>query len=207
MHVLFLAPDTHIYNHGFLRGLKSLGARVSAIEMSSKDRMPSAARQLVDSYRQCSNPLATDALKAAAAELDSPDFDRIETIDEPLVAQAAALREHFSVPELRLATARLCRDKIAMKEFLRQRGIPCARSAAVGNTGDAHKFAEREGYPLILEPIAGFGTLAAPKPGTPTAGLDKGWLVNTWFRLKHDNYDRGRELMSYLGDNVRAEAH
>ena len=33
MHVLFLAPDTHVYNHGFLRALKALGCRVSAIEI------------------------------------------------------------------------------------------------------------------------------------------------------------------------------
>ena len=48
--------------------------------------------------------------------------------------------------------------------------------------------------------------MATPKPGTATSGMDKGWLVNTWFRLKHDNYDRVRELMSFLGETVRAEA-
>ena len=131
MHVLFLSPDTHIYNHGFLLSLKELGARVSAI-----------------------GPASRDQLSAAAKDLATPEFDRIETIDEPLVDPAAALREHFDVPGLSLKTTKLCRDKVAMKE-----------------------------------------------------GLDRGWLVNTWFRLKHENYDKLRELMTFLGETVRAEAH
>jgi hypothetical protein len=42
MHVLFLAPDTHVYNHGFLRALKALGAKVSAIGMTSAERLSPA---------------------------------------------------------------------------------------------------------------------------------------------------------------------
>ncbi len=47
---------------------------------------------------------------------------------------------------------------------------------------------------------------AVPPPGTPTKGLDKGWLVNTWFRLRHENYDTLRELMTFLGETVKADA-
>ncbi|MBL8731694.1 MAG: ATPase, partial [Planctomycetes bacterium] len=45
-----------------------------------------------------------------------------------------------------------------------------------------------------------------PTAGTPTKGLDKGWLVNTWFRLRHVDYDRLRELMTYIGEAVKADA-
>ncbi|MCA8950401.1 MAG: ATPase, partial [Planctomycetes bacterium] len=48
--------------------------------------------------------------------------------------------------------------------------------------------------------------MATPKPGTPTKGLDKGWLVNTWFRLRHEDYDAAREMMTFLGNTVKAEA-
>jgi biotin carboxylase len=47
---------------------------------------------------------------------------------------------------------------------------------------------------------------SVPEVGTPTKGLDRGWLVNTWFRLKHPDYDRLRELMTFLGETVRADA-
>ncbi|MCR9247820.1 MAG: ATP-grasp domain-containing protein [bacterium] len=159
MHVLFLAPDTHVYNHGFLRGLNELGARVSAIGIQARNALTPGARQLLADYRQCKNPLAIDELLRCAKELGKPGFDRIETIDEPLVEQAAALRERLDVPGLSLQTARLCRDKVAMKAFLREHDIPCAQSAAVHSTDDALAFAEREGYPLILKPLAGFGSL------------------------------------------------
>jgi len=160
MHVLFLAPDTHVYNHGFLRGLKALGAKVSAIGMTSRDKLSPEARKLLDGYRGCDHLLDFDAAGKVAKELAKPAFDRIETIDEPLVEVAAALRKQFAVPGLSLETAKLCRDKVAMKEFLRRHEIPCAQSAAVASTADAMAFAEREGYPLILKPIAGFGSLA-----------------------------------------------
>jgi hypothetical protein len=45
-----------------------------------------------------------------------------------------------------------------------------------------------------------------PPPGTPTKALDKGWLCNTWFRLRHDDYDQLRDLMTFLGRTVRCVA-
>ncbi|MBL9078125.1 MAG: ATP-grasp domain-containing protein [Planctomycetes bacterium] len=160
MHVLFLAPDTHVYNHGFLRALKDLGGKVSALGMTPKEQLSPTAARLLDGYRHCSRMLDQPAVERAARELATPQFDRIETIDEPLVDVAAALREAFGVPGLPLATARLCRDKVAMKEFLRRHDIPCAQSGAVHTAADATAFAERWGYPVILKPVAGFGSLA-----------------------------------------------
>jgi biotin carboxylase len=154
-----MAAPMHVYNHGFLRGLKALGAKVSAIGLSAPDRLSAGAKPLLDGYRGCDRVFDVDALAKVAGELATPAFDRIETIDEPLVEPAAALRERLGVPGPSLATARLCRDKVAMKAFLREHAIPCAQSAAVGAAADAHAFAERHGYPLILKPIAGFGSL------------------------------------------------
>ncbi|MCA9753284.1 MAG: ATPase [bacterium] len=45
-----------------------------------------------------------------------------------------------------------------------------------------------------------------PTPGTPTHPLEKGWLVNTWFRLRHPDYDEVRRMMAYLGQTVKAHA-
>ncbi|MBX3463540.1 MAG: ATP-grasp domain-containing protein [Planctomycetes bacterium] len=159
MHILFLAPDTHVYNHGFLGALKALGAKVSGLGMVGRDKLTPAAARLLDGYRGCDRMLEHEAVTKAARELATPAFDRIETIDEPLVEVAAALRGTFGVPGLPLATARLCRNKVAMKEFLREHEIPCAQSGAVTSAKDASAFAERWGYPVILKPIAGFGSL------------------------------------------------
>ena len=114
MHVLFLAPDTHVYNHGFVRALHALGCRVSAIGLGAPDRLSPALKPLLAGYRATDKLLDAGELLRVARELGQPAFDRIETIDEPLVEPAAALREALAVPGLPLRTAKLCRDKVAM---------------------------------------------------------------------------------------------
>lgn len=160
MHVLFLAPDTHVYNHGFLRALRELGVRVSAIGFASKERLSPAARNLLDDYRACDRLLDGKVLADVARQLARPAFDRIETIDEPLVEAAAGLRGVFALPGLSLETARLCRDKVAMKAFLRRHEVSCAQSTSAADRAAALAFAEQCGYPVIAKPIAGFGSLS-----------------------------------------------
>jgi phosphoribosylaminoimidazole carboxylase (NCAIR synthetase) len=158
MHVLFLAPDTHPYNHGFVRALKSLGVKVVAVGAQPEEQLRPAVRAQLDAYRQVAGHQHEALLVAARALADRP-FDRIETIDEPLVEPAARLREALGVPGLSVSTARLCRDKVAMKDFLRQHGIPCAQSAAVDGEAALRAFVERVGYPVIVKPISGYGAL------------------------------------------------
>ena len=160
MHVLFLAPDTHVYNHGFVRALHALGCRVSALGPQAPDRLSPALKPLLAAYRATDKLLDAAELLRLARELGKPAFDRIETIDEPLVEPAATLREALGVPGLPARTAKLCRDKVAMKAFLRERGVPCAQSASAASEAEALAFAERCGYPVVAKPVAGFGTLA-----------------------------------------------
>ena len=160
MHVLFLAPDTHTYNHQFIRALKVLGVQVSAIGQKPKDQLSETVRPLLDRYETVSNITDGQCVVAAAEQLArNTTFDRVETIDEPLVIPAAMVRERLSIPGLSVHTAKLCRDKVAMQEFLRSPGVPCAQSAGARSASDVRVFAERVGYPLILKPIAGYGTL------------------------------------------------
>ncbi len=160
--VLFLAPGTHVYNHGFVRGLKDLGARVWGIGPAPSDKLADGLRKLLDGYRACPDILDAAALEREARELNSQGaFTLVETIDEPLVEPAARLRELFALPGISTRTARLCRDKVEMKAVLRAAGVPCAHSAAVANAGELREFAEREGYPLIVKPIDGFNALGA----------------------------------------------
>jgi biotin carboxylase len=158
--VLFLAPDTHVYNHGFVRGLKDLDARVWGIGPAPADKLAPGVKALLDGYRTCGNILDTAELERCARELNaSAGFTLIETIDEPLVEPAARLREQFGLPGISTKTARLCRDKVEMKAVLRAAGVPCANSAAVASAVELREFAEREGFPLIVKPVDGFNAL------------------------------------------------
>jgi hypothetical protein len=43
----------------------------------------------------------------------------------------------------------------------------------------------------------------APRPGSPTAPLDRGWHAGTWFRLRDPNYAHLMEWLSFIGERVK----
>ncbi len=160
MRVLFLAPDTHVYNHSFVAGLCRAGAQVHGIGPQPLQGLRPEVRALLSGYAHCPDLLRAESLLETVRSLPSrPTFDRVETIDEPLVEQAAILRERLQLPGLSPQTARLCRDKAAMKAFLRERSVPCAASAMAVSREDVLAFVDEHGLPVVLKPIAGFGSL------------------------------------------------
>lgn len=160
MHVLFIAPDTGVYNQRFVDGLKRRGARVSGIGMAPEKRLAPELRKLLDGYVQAKSVLDGVELTAHARALGKTlAFERVETIDEPMVAATAKVRLELGLPGLTPEQARLCRDKAAMKDALRAHGLPCAASTSAEDAAAVRTFAEREGFPLVLKPREGFGTL------------------------------------------------
>ncbi len=160
MHVLFLAPETGVYNLRFLEALKRRGARVSGLGHAAPEKLSAALRPLLDAYRPVRSIFEQSELEAAARELaKTASIDRVETIDEPAVVPAAQARAALGVPGLTPDQARVCRDKQAMKDALRAAGLPCAASIAASDRASVQAFAEREGFPLVLKPREGFGTL------------------------------------------------
>ena len=47
---------------------------------------------------------------------------------------------------------------------------------------------------------------AVPPVGSATLPLEKGWHVNTWFRLRHPDYDALRAMLEDIGRTVRVSA-
>lgn len=47
---------------------------------------------------------------------------------------------------------------------------------------------------------------SVPRPGTPTKALRLGYLENTWFRLRHPDYDELRSLLDFIGATVKVFA-
>jgi formate-dependent phosphoribosylglycinamide formyltransferase (GAR transformylase) len=54
-----------------------------------------------------------------------------------------------------------------MKEALREVGVPTAASAGVSSAAEAHEFAERVGFPLILKPRSGAGASGTVRVDSP----------------------------------------
>ena len=42
-----------------------------------------------------------------------------------------------------------------------------------------------------------------PAPGTPTQGVEAGYMANGWVRARHESIDELREILNWTGENVR----
>ena len=45
-----------------------------------------------------------------------------------------------------------------------------------------------------------------PPEGTPTQGVEAGYMANAWIRLKHENYDHLRHMLDLVGQTVHVRA-
>ncbi|MDC6398335.1 ATP-grasp domain-containing protein [Lactiplantibacillus pentosus] len=91
------------------------------------------------------------------------DHNRIQKIisfRERDVLIAARLRKLFKVPGQRIENAILYRDKVKMKSYLREHGIPVTDFQAIDDLLDALCFIEahENQYPFVIKPVSGGGS-------------------------------------------------
>jgi len=46
-----------------------------------------------------------------------------------------------------------------------------------------------------------------PTPGTPTQGVEAGYMANAWMRVRHPDYDTLRGILNEIGERVRVRAN
>ncbi len=161
-HVIFVAPHFPANQRRFVRGLKNVGAMVTGIGDAPASALDPEVRGLLDGYVAVPNVTDPSAVLDATRRIQArgPWVDRLEATIESHMLPAAVVREATSIPGLPAEQVLLCRDKFVMKQFLRERGIPCARNAAVSNAAEAAAFVREVGYPVILKPRDGMGAHA-----------------------------------------------
>jgi hypothetical protein len=110
--------------------------------------------------------LIPDYTTSAAFDLAVIDAHRRDPIDRLLVnseydvLRAARLRERLGIRGQGVASALAYRDKVRMKTWWAQAGVPAARHAALEAPGDLLAFAAAHGYPVVVKPRAGMGSTA-----------------------------------------------
>jgi biotin carboxylase len=72
----------------------------------------------------------------------------------------AQARERLGIEGMGVEAALNFRDKARMKERLRAAGVPCARHALAESEAEARAFVEQVGFPVVLKPPAGAGSVA-----------------------------------------------
>jgi formate-dependent phosphoribosylglycinamide formyltransferase (GAR transformylase) len=162
MHVVFVEPAFPANQKEFVRGLAMTGATVSAVGERPKEALDEDLRKWLTHYEQVPTVVDAGVLERTVGWMNSRlPVERLESTVEAHVMAAAEARERLGIPGTSVRTAYLCRDKPAMKEVLREGGVPCARSMGSGDVEAIETFAVDVGYPLIVKPRSGAGASGA----------------------------------------------
>ncbi|MET9697954.1 ATP-grasp domain-containing protein [Streptomyces sp. NPDC006529] len=86
-------------------------------------------------------------------------FEGVISLSEFDLLRAARLREAFAVPGQDVASATAFRDKLVMKRILSEAGVPVAPYAPVSNLADLLRFIDEVGYPVVVKPRSGGGSM------------------------------------------------
>ena len=158
MHVVFIEPSFPANQEEFVRGLVEVGAEVTAIGEAPKEALGRELGRQLFHYEQVRSVVDTEELSRVVRRMqDRKPVDRLEATIEAHVMSAAEVREELGIPGTSVRTAFLCRDKPAMKEALREAGVPCAESIGSSSVDEIHEFARQTGFPLIVKPRAAAG--------------------------------------------------
>lgn len=158
MNVIFVEPAFPPNQREFVRGLAAAGATVIGIGERPVDHLDPDLRGWMLHYHQVGNVTDVGALTDAVRWVQGRLWvDRLEATVEAHTLAAAQARENTGIPGTSVRTAYLCRDKPAMKEALREAGVPTAASTAAHSADEVRGFAATVGYPLILKPRAAAG--------------------------------------------------
>jgi Carbamoyl-phosphate synthase L chain, ATP binding domain len=158
MHVLFVEPSFPANQARFVHALAEVGARITGIGERPADWLDDGVRRRLHAYEQVRSVVDEGAMFAAVRRCQEREWvDRLEATVEAHILPVAKVREACTIPGTSVRTAWLCRDKPAMKEALREAGVPTAQSLGTGDPAEAHAFAERVGFPLIVKPRSSAG--------------------------------------------------
>ena len=164
MHVVFIEPRFPGNQKLFVRGLAEAGIAITAIGEGSKESLDDDLKRWLMHYEQVQNVCDEGAVLEKVRWIQSrARVDRLEATIEAHIMPTAKVREAAGIPGTSVRTSFLCRDKPAMKEILRQGGIPCAQSAGVSSKEELIAFIEKVGFPVILKPRDGAGASGASR--------------------------------------------
>lgn len=159
MKVIFLSPHYPEEMLDFTRGLAEVGAQVYGVGDMPAAGLPAQVRPYLHDYIQLPGLIdEAQALPRLIELAKQIGADRVETLWEPLVLLAAAVREVIGLPGMDRDTALGFRDKPIMKARLATAGVRVPRFGRSATVEGVLEAAAAIGYPVVLKPVAGAGT-------------------------------------------------
>jgi len=194
--VVFIEPSFPANQREFVRALHAVGARVIGIGERPKESLDGEMRHWLTHYEQVGNVTDEGQLERAVRFIQSKvKVDRLEAVVEAHVMAAAKVRERCGIKGTSVKTTWLCRDKPAMKDALREAGVPCAQSVGSSNPDEIREFAARVGYPLIIKPRDAAGASGTARVDD-RAGLERAlveWGVTRGKSVAVEEFIEGHE--------------
>ena len=183
-HVVFVAPRFLENTNRYVRAFAELdGITLSLVSADPEEAIPAPLRPRVAGHYRIADPLDAAQLTEAVGAIGRSigRVDRLAGVLEQLQTPMAEVRDALGIEGLTGAVARNFRDKDRMKEVLRARGVPVARSALARSLAEVRAFVDQVGFPVIVKPQAGLGSRAThrveseldlaglppPSPGRP----------------------------------------
>lgn len=160
MNVIMIAPGYPGEMPWFCRGLAQRGARVYGLSDVPEHDLPRLAREHLAGYLRVPNLQDEDAVvQAVRSGVGDHRIDRIVCLWEPGVVLAAKLRQALGAPGMGVEQARTFRNKDLMKQRVTAAGIRTARHAPARTVAQVREAAHAIGFPVIVKPIAGAGSM------------------------------------------------
>jgi hypothetical protein len=160
MNVVFVEPFFPPTQRHFVRALAEVGATVVGIGEKPTEWLDDELKSWMAHYHVVPSVVDVAGMTQTVSWIqDTMWVDRLETTIEAHIMPTAQVRENCRIPGTSVQTAWLCRDKPSMKEALRAAGVPTAASTGASTADEVREFARAVGYPLILKPRSGAGSL------------------------------------------------
>jgi biotin carboxylase len=86
-------------------------------------------------------------------------FRKVVSAFEADIFMAAKLREYFNIEGQSVSSATHYRDKVIMKNKVSASGLRVPKYRLVNDVLDLHAFIEQNGYPILIKPVEGFGSI------------------------------------------------
>jgi len=167
MNVLMIAPGYPGEMPYFCRGLARHGGKVYGLSDVPEAELPALARENLSGYLRVPNLTDEDAVvRAVVAGVGGHQIQRVVCLWEPGVVLAAKLRESLGAPGMGVAQAQTFRNKDLMKQKVVAAGIRTARHASATTVAQVREAAREIGFPVIVKPIAGAGSMDTLRAGS-----------------------------------------
>ena len=160
--VIFVAPILSENAQRMVQAVASLpDVRLGVISGDPQENASAELRACITAHWRVDNVLDSGQLVWAAENLSRQlgPIHRIFGAFEQLQVPLAEARQRLGVEGMSVEAALNFRDKPRMKDVLRAAGLPCARHQLAERVEDAWSFVKRVGYPLVVKPPSGAGSL------------------------------------------------